>query len=55
MTDIRTVIVLAVAALLLVGGLVALALINPFAALGLSPVLVAVAAIIRAIRGGPRT
>lgn len=52
MTDIRIVIVLAAAAVILTIAIAVLAVINPIAALGLSPVLIAIAAIIRAIRGG---
>jgi ABC-type transport system involved in cytochrome bd biosynthesis fused ATPase/permease subunit len=51
MTDIRIIVVLAVAAVVLTGGIAVLAVINPVAALGLAPVLMAIAVIIRSIRG----
>lgn len=51
MRDLKTIIVLSVVAIPLVTGIVVLAVINPYAALGLAPVLLAVAAIVRAIAG----
>lgn len=51
MRDFRTTFVLSGVALLLVGGVAALASINPYVLLGLPPVLLAIAAIVRAIAG----
>jgi hypothetical protein len=51
MHDIRTIIALSIVALILIGGIGVLAVINPYAALGLAPVLMAVAVIVRAISG----
>lgn len=51
MHDIRTVIVLSLVALILIGGIGLLTFVNPYAALGLTPVLMAVAVIVRAISG----
>jgi hypothetical protein len=52
MNDFRTLILLSLVALLLTGGIGVLAVISPYAALGLAPVLIAVAVILRAISGG---
>ena len=43
--------VAAVVAIVLGAGIIALALINPYARIGLAPVLLAVAAIVRAVTG----
>jgi len=51
MHDIRTIIVLSLVALILIGGIGVLAVINPYVALGLAPILMAVAVIVRAISG----
>lgn len=54
MTDFKTVLALSVLALLLVGGVIVAATVNPYILLGLGPVLLAVAAVISAVRGGQR-
>jgi hypothetical protein len=51
MQDFKTVIVLSGVALLLAGGVTALASVNPYILFGLPPVLLAIAAIVRAIAG----
>jgi hypothetical protein len=52
--DFRSILVLSVVTVMLVSGVIIAATINPYALLGLAPVLLAIAAIVRAIRGGPR-
>lgn len=51
MRDTRTIIVLSAVTLLLVAGIGILIFLNPYTALGLAPVLLAVAAIVRALAG----
>lgn len=51
MYEFRTVVVLAAVTIVVTGGLMVLSAISPYAALGLAPVLTAIAMIIRAIRG----
>jgi hypothetical protein len=53
MHDTRTVIVLSIVALVLVLGIGVCIVINPLAAIGLAPIVVALAPIIRAIGGNP--
>lgn len=53
MRDTKTVIVLSAVATVLVLGIGACIAINPLAAIGLAPTLVAISLIIRAIGGGP--
>lgn len=50
-TSITATIVAAAVAIVLGAGIIALALINPYALIGLGPVLWAVAAIVRAVTG----
>ena len=47
--------VLTTLTVILTGGIIVLAVINPYAALGLAPVLLAIAAIVRAVRGAKTT
>jgi hypothetical protein len=51
MNENKRIVALAAVAVVLGVGVMVLAVINPYAALGLAPVLLAVAGIIRAIRG----
>jgi hypothetical protein len=51
--DTRSIVILSVVAVILVFGIVGCIVINPWAAAGLAPILVAIAVIIRAIAGSP--
>ncbi|MGH3569891.1 MAG: hypothetical protein ACRDRH_28540 [Pseudonocardia sp.] len=50
-TNVASTVVAAVVAIVLSAGIIALAFINPYALIGLAPVLLAVAAIVRAVTG----